>query len=78
NNALKGYQGANIDGYNRNGDRLLSVPVERLQGTFLGSYDFSDAFKVYAEGEYVHTNSNASLEPSAIANSGPGAALNFD
>ncbi|MCM2298931.1 MAG: TonB-dependent receptor [Sphingomonas sp.] len=78
NNALKGYQGANIDGYNRNGDRLLSVPVERLQGTFLGNYDFSDAFKVYAEGEYVHTNSNASLEPSAIANSGPGAALNFD
>lgn len=78
NNALKGYQGANIDGYNRNGDRLLSVPVERLQGTLLGNYDVSNAFKLYAEGEYSHTKSNASLEPSAIANSGPGAALNFD
>jgi outer membrane receptor protein involved in Fe transport len=78
NNALKPYQGANIDGYNRNGDRLLSVPVERVQGTLLGNYEFSNGFKVYAEGEYVHTKSNASLEPSAIANSGPGAALSFD
>jgi len=78
NSVLKPYQGANIDGYNRNGDRLLSVPVERVQGTLLGNYEFSNAFKVYAEGEYVHTKSNASLEPSAIANSGPGAALSFD
>jgi outer membrane receptor protein involved in Fe transport len=78
NNVLKPYQSPNIDGYNRNGDRLLSVPVERVQGTLLGNYDFSDAFKVYAEGEYVHTKSNASLEPSAVGNEGPGAALSFD
>lgn len=77
-NNLKGYQSANIDGYNRNGDRLLSVPVERYQGALLAHYDFSDAFKLYAQGQYTHTNSNASLEPSAIGNSGPGAALNFD
>lgn len=77
-NTLKPYQGANIDGYNRNGDRLLSVPVERLQGTLLGSFDFSDAATLYGEGEFVHTKSHASLEPSAIANTGPGAALNFD
>lgn len=78
NNALKGYDGANIDGYNRNADRLLSVPVERYQGTALASYDFSDSFKLYAEGEYAHTKSNAALEPSAIDNSSAGAALNFD
>ncbi|MET3723897.1 TonB-dependent receptor plug domain-containing protein [Sphingomonas trueperi] len=78
NNALKGYQGANVDGYNRNGDRLLSVPVERYQGAVLAHYDFSDAFKLYAQGQYSRTNSNASLEPSAIANTGAGAALNFD
>ncbi|WP_443019545.1 TonB-dependent receptor domain-containing protein, partial [Sphingomonas adhaesiva] len=78
-NAVKGYQGANIDGYNRNGDRLLSVPVERIQGTLLGSLDFSDAVKLYAEGQYVRTNSNASLEPSAIDNVSPGGrALNYD
>jgi outer membrane receptor protein involved in Fe transport len=77
-NNLKGYQGPNIDGYNRNGDRLLSVPVERYQGAVLAHYDFSDAFKLYAQGQYSRTNSNASLEPAAIANSGPSAALNFD
>lgn len=77
-NTLKSYQGANIDGYNRNNDRMLSVPVERYMGTVLANYDFSDAFKLYAQGQYSRTNSNASLEPSAIANSGPGAALNFD
>ncbi len=78
NNTLKGYQGANTDGYNRNGDRLLSVPVERYQGALLAHYDFSDAFKLYAQGQYTHTNSNASLEPSAIDNVSSGAALNFD
>lgn len=78
NNTLKGYQGANIDGYNRDHDRYLSVPVERYMGTLLANYDFSDAFKVYFQGQYARTNSNSSLEPSAIANSGPSAALNFD
>ncbi|SFJ16590.1 TonB dependent receptor [Sphingomonas sp. NFR04] len=78
NNNLKGYQGANVDGYNRNGDRLLSVPVERYQGAVLAHYDFSDAFKLYAQGQYSRTNSNASLEPSAIDNTSAGAALNFD
>lgn len=77
-NNLKNYQGANVDGYNRNGDRLLSVPVERYQGALLAHYDFSDAFKLYAQGQYTHTNSNASLEPSAIGNTGAGAALSFD
>ncbi|WP_313535501.1 TonB-dependent receptor domain-containing protein [Sphingomonas sp.] len=77
-NNLKGYQSANIDGYNRNGDRLLSVPVERYQGAVLAHYDFSDAFKLYAQGQYTRTNSNASLEPSAIDNVSAGAALNFD
>ena len=77
-NVLKPYQGANIDGYNRNGDRYLSVPVERIQGTVLGGFDFSDAAKFYVEGEYSRTKSNAGLEPSAIANTGPGAALSFD
>lgn len=77
-NNLKGYESPNIDGYNRNGDRLLSVPVERYQGAVLAHYDFSDAFKLYAQGQYTRTNSNASLEPSAIANTGAGAALNFD
>ena len=78
NNTLKKYQSANIDGYNRNNDRMLSVPVARLQGMLLGSYDVSNALKFYAEGQYSNTKSNNSLEPTALANSGPSAALNFD
>ncbi|WP_448663161.1 TonB-dependent receptor domain-containing protein [Sphingomonas sp. CJ20] len=78
NNNLKGYQGANIDGYNRNGDRYLSVPVERYMGTVLASYDFSDSFKVYAEGQYAKTKSRASLEASAIDNSSASPVVNFD
>ena len=77
-NTVKPYQGANIDGYDRNQQRLISVPVERYMGTILGHFDISDAAKLYVEGEYVHTKSNASLEALAVANTGPGAALNFD
>lgn len=77
-NSLKNYQGANIDGYDRARDRYLSVPVKRIQAMMLAHYDFSDAVKLYAEGSYVHTKVNASLEPLAVANTGPGPALNFD
>ena len=78
-NGLKGYQGANIDGFNRNAVRLLSVPVERYLGTVLGNFEVSDALNFYAEGSYAHTNSNAALEPSAIDNVSPGGkVLNFD
>lgn len=77
-NTVKSYQGANVDGYDRNQVRLLSVPVQRYQGTVLGHYDFSPLVTAYVEGEYDHTNSNASLEALAVANTGPGAALNFD
>jgi len=77
-NVLKNYQSANIDGYDRNQDRYLSVPVKRYLGTVLGSFEFSPAATLYAQGQYVKTKSNASLEPSAISNTGPGAALAYD
>lgn len=67
NNALKQYQGANIDGYNRNSDRYLSVPVERYLATFLGRYEVSDNVEVYVEGEYAKTKSRSRLEPQAVA-----------
>lgn len=77
-NQVKPYQGANIDGYDRNQQRLLSVPVERIIGTILGHYDFSDALKMYVEGQYARTKSNASLEALAVGNTGPGPVTNFD
>ncbi|MGY2733522.1 TonB-dependent receptor plug domain-containing protein [Sphingomonas sp. UYP23] len=77
-NNLKAYQGAAVDGYNRNGDRYLAVPVQRLQGAALANFQFSDALKLYAEGEYSHVSSRSSLEPAPVANAGAGAATNFD
>lgn len=66
-NNLKNYQGANIDGYNRNGDRYLSVPVERYLGSASASFDFTDSITGYVEGQYVKTKSNSRLEPLAVA-----------
>ncbi len=78
NNNLKKYQGAAIDGYNRNGDRSLSLPVQRYLGTVLAKFNFSDAAELYAEGEYSHTQVHAHLEPTALDNSAAPAIVNFD
>lgn len=67
-NTLKQYQSANIDGYNRNNDRYLSVPVDRYMGAALGSYEFSDSITGYAEFYFTKTKSASSLEPQAVAN----------
>jgi outer membrane receptor protein involved in Fe transport len=77
-NQLKGYQGANIDGYDRNQQRYLALPVDRYTVGALGHYDagFGD---FYFEGTYVKTKSSASLEAAAIDNVSPGGrVLNFD
>lgn len=67
-NALKAYQSANIDGYNRNSDRYLAVPVERMMGTVLFDYELTDGITGYFEGEYVKSKSRSRLEPQAVAN----------
>lgn len=66
-NAVKNYQGANIDGYNRNADRYLSVPVERLMGSALASFELTTGVEFYAEGQYAKTKSRSRLEPQAVA-----------
>lgn len=68
NNVIKNYQGANIDGYNRNDDRYLSVPVERYLASGMAKYDLSDSVTAFAEFEYAKTKSRSSLEPQAVAN----------
>ncbi len=67
NNVLKNYQGANIDGYNRNADRYLGLPVERWLGTALASYEFSPAVTLFGEFTYAKSKSRNSLEPQAVA-----------
>jgi outer membrane receptor protein involved in Fe transport len=66
-NNLKNYQGANVDGYNRNADRYLGVPVQRYMFAGLANYEFSNSVTAYFEGEYAKTKSNSSLEPQAVA-----------
>lgn len=58
-----------VDGFNRNAERYISVPVERYMVTGLGHYDFSDAIGVFFEGSYAKTKSRSRLEPLATDNS---------
>lgn len=58
-----------VDGYNRNGDRYIAVPVERYLLNGLAHYDFSDSIGVFAEGTYAKVKSRSRLEPYAFDNS---------
>ncbi|PZU48137.1 MAG: hypothetical protein DI568_07720 [Sphingomonas sp.] len=65
-NNLKAYEAANVDGYNRNADRYLSVPVRRYLGSASARYEVSDALTLYTEGQYARTESRSRLEPQAV------------
>lgn len=67
-NSLKAFEGANIDGYDRNQDRYLGVPVERYLATGLASYELSDNATLFFEGTYAKSKSRSSLEAQAVAN----------
>jgi len=66
--------------FNRASQRLLTTPVERYTASILGSYDFSDAAKLYAEFTYNHTKASGHIEPLAVDNGGSQgqSAYNFD
>ena len=55
-------------GYNRNGVRFISVPVERYLTTAIGHFDLGSDAKLFAEVTYGKVKSNASLEAFALAN----------
>lgn len=66
-NNLKNYQSANIDGYNRNADRYLALPVERYLASSLAKFEISPVATVYGEFQYARSKSRSSLEPQAVA-----------
>lgn len=66
-NNLKNYQSANIDGYNRNNDRYLGLPVERYLASGLAKYEISDDVELFGEFEYAKSKSRSSLEAQAVA-----------
>jgi len=63
---LSGYQGGAY-GFNRNGVRRISVPLERYLANAIVNYELTDSMKAYGEVTYGRTSSNASLEASALA-----------
>jgi len=69
NNVLKPFEGANIDGFNRNEDRFLAVPVERFLVTGLAEVALNNGLTAYSEVNYADTKSRSRLEPQAVANS---------
>ena len=48
---------------------ILAAGLERYDINLLFHYDFSDAFRVYAEGKYVRVNANQEGQPSFFAGS---------
>lgn len=67
-NLKEGYNSA-VDGYNRNGDRYIAVPLERYLVNGLGHFDINDSLTFFAEGTYAKVKSRSRLEPQAFDNS---------
>lgn len=67
-NSLKNYQGANIDGYDRNQDRYLGLPVERYLVAGLAKYELAEGVTLFSEVNYAKSKSRSRLEPQAVAN----------
>jgi iron complex outermembrane receptor protein len=68
NNTLINWRGNNVDGFNRNAERYIAVPLERMLLTTLGTYDITDNVELFFEGSYADTKSRSRLEPLATAN----------
>jgi iron complex outermembrane recepter protein len=53
-------------GFNRNGVRRISTPVERYLGAGIVNYDVTDDVEAFAEVTYSRVQSNSSIEPFAL------------
>jgi iron complex outermembrane receptor protein len=67
-NVLKDTFDVATDGFNRNAERYIAVPLERTLVSVLGNYQLTDSVKLFAEGGYSKMESNSSLEPLATTN----------
>lgn len=50
-------------GFNRNGERYISVPLERYLATGVANFDITDGVEAYGELTYSRVISNSRLEP---------------
>jgi iron complex outermembrane receptor protein len=51
------------DGFNRNGKRLIALPIERYLFATQGSYEYADGHSAFIEGTYASSQSTTDLEP---------------
>lgn len=68
-NQLKNSFVSSVDGFNRNAERYIAVPLERKLYTLLAHYDITERTKVFFEGGYSDMDSRSRLEPLATDNS---------
>ena len=54
-------------GFNRNGVRRISTPIERYLAAGLFNYELSNSLKAFAEVTYAKVHSSAQIEPLALA-----------
>ena len=55
-------------GFNRDGVRLISTPVERKLLTGIVNADVTNHVKAFFEGTYAKTSSDSSIEPLSVQN----------
>lgn len=53
-------------GFNRNGVRRISVPLERYLVTALAHYDVGSSARIYLEGTYSKVKSSSQIEPTPL------------
>ncbi|MGL5838934.1 MAG: TonB-dependent receptor plug domain-containing protein [Sphingorhabdus sp.] len=53
-------------GFNRNGERRISVPVERYLGSAIANFEVSDALTLYAEGTFAKVKSSSRIEATPL------------
>ena len=62
NSVINGFSPA-ANGYNRNGQRRISTPVERYLAAASAKYELADHVTAFVEGTYAKTKSSAQIEP---------------
>lgn len=64
NNLVSGFPAGS--GFNRNGERRISVPVERYLGSVIANFELSDAMTLYAEGTFAKVKSSSRIEATPL------------
>ena len=68
-NQLQNSFDPSVDGFNRNPERYIAVPLERVLYTALAHYEVTEHARLFFEGSYSEMDSRSRLEPLATDNS---------